>query len=150
MMFLSQLTVMAHGVTAHLLGLPGTVAEPREVRLGGRNYAAAWFSQMRELPEGSSARREAVEAHGPTTYAHAGLYVLGALPDAYERASREDKQVVFVEADGRRWYVAAWAGERAVAEHPDMHPFGPWFLLQVQHVRFAPEPERENLEVVEL
>jgi hypothetical protein len=35
-----------------------------------------------------------------------------------------------VELGDRRWYVAAWATERAVAEHGEFHPLGPWFMLQ--------------------
>jgi hypothetical protein len=123
-------SVTAHEVTAGLLGMPGTVAEPREVTAGGVTYPAAAFSQQRELLEGSRARNEAVRARKPTTYQHEGLYVAGSLPRTYLRAKDAQRTLVYEQRGGQRWMVAAWATAAAVASHPESHPLGEWFLLQ--------------------
>lgn len=126
-------SLVASELAAFLNGLTASTASPRLVETDGRVHPAAWFEQMRELPDGSRARSDAVKAHAPTTYVHDGLYVQGRVPNAYgaAHARHEHDQIRFVEVEGgQQWSLASWADTYVVGREPALHPFGEWFLLQ--------------------
>jgi hypothetical protein len=110
-------------------GFPRTTAEPRRVVIDGTEYPAAAFSQTRDHQPGTRAHAERTARGESLDYQHEGLYCVGAVPAVYEEAKRAGKTALFVELGDRRWYVAAWATERAVAEHGEFHPLGPWIRL---------------------
>lgn len=148
---MSTQRIVAGEIAAYMLGKPGTTASPREVRIAPSMFPAAWFEQLRELPEGSPARREAAaNGHSPT-YVHAGLYVQGPLPDTWHRAKAASRTLIYVERDGQRWMVSGWADAFAVRNKPEFHPFGQWFLLQ--HVTDGLDLGRtwqDDVDVIEL